>query len=235
VVLVHRAGGIATEWDEVISCIGALDPGRTVVAIDLPGRSAADHHPGSIAAMAEAVVNGIIAIKRGPVLVAGHSMGGAVALACALDFPAWVKGLVIAGSSAEMTIPRAMAEIMDGGLTLSDRDFAAESLSGSLGRERRDELVTRMGKVPYSVLRADLRASSSMDLRGRLSEITVPVRIVMGRDDRLVPPLKGMKLRDAIPGASLRILDGVGHMLQWEAARELATQIAAMAARLDGG
>lgn len=235
VVLVHRAGGMAGEWDDVLAHRKREEPDRTWEAVDLPGRLRVDDHVGSVAAMAEHVVDRVIALGRGPALLAGHSMGGAVCLRAAVDFPAWVKGLVIIGSGASMTVPRAMQEALDRGVTLKDRAFASQALSPGLDEGRRDELIQRMGKVPFSVLRADLVASGRMRMRSRLSEITVPVRIIVGKDDRLVPPLAGMKLNDLIEGATLRTLPGVGHMIQWEAPGTLAEEIESMALDLDRG
>ncbi len=235
VVLVHRAGGKSSEFDEVLERLRAVQPRRVFAAVDLPGRRRSADHPGRMSAMAEHVVDRVIELQGGPALLVGHSMGGAVSLLAALDFPAWVSGLVVIGSSAGTTIPCTLATIMDDEATFQGRAMAVESLSPSLDPARRDALLARMGRVPFSVLRADLKTAGMTDLGPRLGELTVPVRILVGQDDRLVPPDEGMMLEQAVPGATLRVLHGKGHMMQWEAVDEIADEVLQMAASLDRG
>jgi pimeloyl-ACP methyl ester carboxylesterase len=230
VVLVHRAGGTADEWNEVLSFAREDEPRRVLFAVDLPGRRDPSDHPGSIEAMAELVADEVARLGRGPALLAGHSMGGVVAMQTCVDFPGWVRGLLLAASAAE----RGVAGKVIGSLEAdADGAFAARALSPSLDGTRAQELLARMGRVPFSVLRADLAAAARSELSGRLEEVTVPVRVLVGRDDRLVPPLKAMRLRDRLADARLRLFDDVGHMMPWEAPRELAAEIVAMARRMD--
>jgi pimeloyl-ACP methyl ester carboxylesterase len=234
VVLVHRAGGLASEWDEVRAILAGSAPARAVLAVDLPGRGrSGGTHPERPEALAEFVVDQIIGMGRGPAVLAGHSMGGAVSLQAALDFPAWVRGIVLVASSPELRLARELARSIDEGHVLTDPEFAGQMLSPSIDERRRAELTRRMAAVPASVLRSDLVAASRLALRDRLGELGVPVRIVAGRDDRLVSTRKAMILRDALAGSTLRIVDGAGHMLLWEAAGVVAEEIEAMVGQVD--
>jgi pimeloyl-ACP methyl ester carboxylesterase len=234
VALVHRAGGVASEWDEVRAALAARDPGRTVLAVDLPGRGAAGgSHPESATALAGHVVDRIIDRGEGPAVLAGHSMGGAISILAALDFPAWVRGVVLVASSPELRIARELARAIEEGVVLSDPEFVGEMLSPSIDGRRRVELVRRMSAVPASVLRSDLRAAAGLDLRDRLVELGVPVRIVAGRDDRLISARKARILRDALAGSTLRLVEGAGHMLVWEAPEVVAEEIMELLRLLD--
>ena len=71
---------MASVWDEVLGILEQRDPGRTVVAVDLPGRGDSGTHPGSVEALAEWVVERVITMGQGPAVLAGHSMGGGVCL-----------------------------------------------------------------------------------------------------------------------------------------------------------
>jgi pimeloyl-ACP methyl ester carboxylesterase len=51
------------------------------------------------------------------------------------------------------------------------------------------------------------------DRTERLSKLSVPTVVLHGADDPLVPPLGGEATAEAIPGAELRVIPGMGHDL----------------------
>ena len=61
----------------------------------------------------------------------------------------------------------------------------------------------------------------------RLGEIDIPVRVVWGRDDTWLAPEIGRRLCDLIPGASLRVVDGAGHLMHFDAPVALADELRA--------
>jgi pimeloyl-ACP methyl ester carboxylesterase len=225
VILVHRAGGASIEWEPVRAILGQRRSGCVVVALDLPGRRGGEAHPRSVAALAEHVVDRVIGLDRGPAVLAGHSMGGAVCLQAALDFPGWVSGLVLVASSPDLRLARQVARAIEEGRAQADPDFEAEMLSPSHDGTARRRILDAMARVPASVLRADLEAAAGLDLRGRLGEIGVPVGIVAGRHDRLISTRKASILHRSLEGSSLRLVDGAGHMLVLEAAKVVSDEI----------
>jgi acylglycerol lipase len=139
-----------------------------------------------------------IALARGeqpgkPVVVLGHSMGGAIALATALAHPGLVDALVLSAPAlgADPAVPRmrlAVARLLSavapsvGVLTLPSDALSREP---EVGRDYdRDPLVYR-GTLPARSL-VELLAAMHR-LRARAPELTVPVLVMHGSDDRLVP------------------------------------------------
>ena len=61
----------------------------------------------------------------------------------------------------------------------------------------------------------------------RLGEIDIPVRIVWGRDDTWIAPDTGRRLSELIPTASLRLVDGAGHLIHYDAPAALASEMRA--------
>jgi pimeloyl-ACP methyl ester carboxylesterase len=55
------------------------------------------------------------------------------------------------------------------------------------------------------------------EIEPRLSEIDIPVRIVWGADDTWIAPDRGRRLRELIPAATLRLVDGAGHLVHYDA------------------
>src|SRR5512138_3800323 len=76
-VLVHGAGGSQRHWAEEVRAL----PGRRVIALDLPGHGRSPGPaPGTVAGLARSVLGLLDALGLETAVVAGHSMGGAVAL-----------------------------------------------------------------------------------------------------------------------------------------------------------
>lgn len=50
------------------------------------------------------------------------------------------------------------------------------------------------------------------DLVGRLSHIRVPTLVVVGEEDKALPPWKSRRIADSIPGAELLVIPSAGHL-----------------------
>ncbi len=72
----------------------------------------------------------------------------------------------------------------------------------------------------------------AMDFSEALASADLPVHVVVGSRDRLTPPAQSRRLADVIPGATLHVIDGAGHMLSLEAPDELVRQLERAAARI---
>lgn len=66
---------------------------------------------------------------------------------------------------------------------------------------------------PLEPLIAGLEYLRDADLRARVPAIGIPVLILHGTEDRIIPPSAAEWLRDHLPDARLRLLEGVGHAL----------------------
>jgi pimeloyl-ACP methyl ester carboxylesterase len=64
---------------------------------------------------------------------------------------------------------------------------------------------------PEGANRQMLAICSMKDTRNRARTISVPTLVVHGSDDLLIPPAKGRETADLIPGATFKLIDGMGH------------------------
>jgi pimeloyl-ACP methyl ester carboxylesterase len=65
------------------------------------------------------------------------------------------------------------------------------------------------------------------EIEARLGEIAIPVRIVWGADDAWIAPDIGRRLRELIPTATLRLVDGAGHLVHYDAPAALVDEMRA--------
>jgi pimeloyl-ACP methyl ester carboxylesterase len=219
IVFLHGAGGshhtFRDQWAELKGL------GRLVIP-DLPGHArSGGTPPESVDAYAAWVVDFIKEIRLDRIILAGHSMGGAIALRAALGGLKGLEALVLLGTGARLRISPAIFE----GIGERFREFAPElvgwmtsSASSDLLREdvTNDVLSTR----PATFL-ADFHACNGFDVMNRLDAIRVPTLVISGDDDRLTPLKYGEYLATNIPGAVLKIIHGAGHLAVLEKPTEV--------------
>lgn len=215
-VLVHGAGGTSRHWPEELRAL----PGRRVVALDLPGHGGS---PGpslrSIGTYATRVVEALDALGIASAVVAGHSMGGAIALTIALEAPPRVAGLVLVGTGARLRVSPALLQATADpvALTAAAGMMADHAFGALAGPELREELARDLLATAPGVAHGDFSACDVFDAMARLGAVRAPTLVVCGAEDRLTPPKYSEFLRDRIPGARLELVPGAGHMVMREA------------------
>jgi pimeloyl-ACP methyl ester carboxylesterase len=236
VVLIHGFGANAFTWAKIRVMLSLRS---TVFALDLKGFGDSpkpDDHAYTLRDHAECVLR--LVEQRGltEVALVGHSFGGAVALLAALELqrraPGRLRRLVLIGSiGAPQRIPPELQMLRTpvlGELLVATSPLwlVRAALLASYHDPRRIEdayveaytapLRTRAGR--RALLRT-LRQTTLGDLQalfGRCRELDVPVLLLWGRQDRIVPLAAAERLQAAIPGARLIVLERCGHIPQEE-------------------
>jgi pimeloyl-ACP methyl ester carboxylesterase len=224
-VLLHGAGGNHLFWPTELRRL----PGRTVLALDLPGhgRSAETGGMQRIAAYATEVLACLQALDVARVILVGHSMGGALALALARSNPELLAGLVLISSAARFQVNPALlaAAASPTGFAQAVEDICRWSFSSQADPHLLALARQRMNEVRPSVLHGDLLACAEVDFNENLSRLTCPTLVLCGSEDRMTPLRQSQYLADAIPGARLQVFEGAGHMLMLEQPRLVAQAV----------
>lgn len=236
-VLLHGFGGSAFSWREVLPALGTRG---TAVAFDRPGfglterplrwEGPSPYGPDFQVSLTAGLMD---RLGIGRAVLVGHSAGAGVALGVALDRPERVAALVLVAPAVGTGPPlppwaRALLATPQarrvGPLFL--RRVEGE-LRGALRQAwHNPQRITPEIEAGYArPLRAEnwdrglwevLLASRPVPLLPRLPELRVPVLVVVGEDDRLVAPERGVELASRIPGAELVVLPECGHLPQEE-------------------
>lgn len=235
VVMVHGLGGQMRNFSYALS--ERLIRRYRLILLDRPGSGFSVRAPGSTGSLAEQGAFVAAAIRRldldRPLLV-GHSLGGAVALATALNHPELIGGLALIAPLTQVpVIPRWLRHpvIRSGRLHRALAHSVAIPLL-AISREARrrrafwpdalpDDFEIRGGGMALE--RADAITAALGDIAGladempgivaRYSELRLPVEIIFGRDDMILDPvINGSTTASQIPGVRLTLCDG-GHML----------------------
>jgi pyruvate dehydrogenase E2 component (dihydrolipoamide acetyltransferase) len=204
-----------------------------VAAVDLPGHGGSDKpSPAStdysISGTAAKLGELLEKLELTPAVLIGHSLGGATALQLALDRPKLVRALVLVDSAAlgfEIN-----DELLDRVESTPSRDEARRLLE-LFFQDRRfvlergiDEMFAARnapgadGAVKAIAASAFTRDGQNLVLADRLGELEVPLLVIWGELDRVIPSTQAVAAVTAVPTAWLEIMEGVGHVPQVEAA-----------------
>lgn len=237
VLLLHGLGGFAAVWRHNIPVLGHH---ANVIALDLPGFGRSSKPPGSypLGFFARALE----AFRRGLGLdrltLVGHSMGGAVAAAYALDYPSRVERLALVGAAVpgfgyrasgvyRLLALRALGEVVAG---LMWPGLLKTALARCFARPDPDEIdflvrtgfsvrASPEGRAAFlSTLRsvkADFAAEADRYRHG-LRSLALPVLLIHGRQDRVVPPAHPERVAAHLRNPTVRWLEGCGHFPQIE-------------------
>jgi pimeloyl-ACP methyl ester carboxylesterase len=83
------------------------------------------------------------------------------------------------------------------------------------------------GQAAFYRQYSQIRQADTVEYEHLLSEVTVPVHLIWGREDRILPPEYAEWLLDRIPHAELSWVEGAGHLLQEDAPARLLAHLTA--------
>lgn len=245
-VLINGYAASAAAWPR--TWLRGLESRFRVIAVDNRGGgwSRFAEAPFTMTDLAGDVEDVLDECEHESAIVLGLSMGGMVAQELAMRSPERVSALALVATrppiphfhppsllaSVDLMRPVMPGEPLEDYFTrlwtrATGPGFAAEH----------PELIAEMTRAsverptPRGALLSQFRAMSGWAGAGGLATLDIPTVVVHGSDDRFSPVENGRELRDLIPGADYRELDGVGHLVPMEAPAALDEAIDAVAAR----
>ena len=209
-LLVHGVNDQSGTW---VSVAAPLAKESRVVILDLPGHGESGPRTGPLPMklMTDAVA-AVMDRTSGaqPVTLVGNSMGGWVGMIFAADNPSRVEHLILEDASG-------MAWDLSGvPLFPKNRDEALRLLKmvhgpdAKIGEPMIDSILRMAPTLPQArVVQAGI-VNSLVD--ARLSSLTMPVTLIWGAHDGLLPLAYAEVLHDRIKGSTLHVIDEAAHI-----------------------
>lgn len=238
-LMIHGIAGDSGNWREVI---GPLARHHTVVAPDLPGHGSSAPGAGdySLGALATSLRDLLVVLGHERATLVGHSLGGGIAMQFVYQFPEITERLVLVSSGG--LGPEVSPLLRAAALPGADLFIAATANAGRSAGAALERGLAAVGLRPSTDIAEIARGYPSLADPGRRAAFLatlrsvigiggqrihaadrlyltegMPVLIMWGARDPMIPAHHGVRAHEAIPGSRLEIFDGVGHLPQLEA------------------
>lgn len=220
VLYVHGTGCNGRVWGRHMA---AMAEAHTPVAIDLPGHGESGGRGfRGVADYAHAAAELARALGWERYVMAGHSMGGAVAITVALYHAERLAGLALVDTGARLRVGpdilRAARAAAEAGRAIpTDR---AWGYAPSTPQSVVDAVAALTADTDPRVTFMDWIADDTFDAMTRVREITAPTLAVCGAEDRLTPLRNHRYLQEHIAGCRLAVIANAGHWVFHEQPQE---------------
>ena len=205
--------GSGEVWHDVF---GQL-PHRRCISVDHRGTGASTH-TGPITV--EAMADDLLAVADaqhvvGPCVLAAESAGAATALQAVLRAPERFAGLVLVGASWQRPVPGAQDAFiasLQRDYTATLRAFVDNWLSETSSAELRRWGLQILSRASVEDAVALIACRGSLQFEEQVQQIDLPVLLLHGDADRIVPVQSSRDLAARLPRAELQVMAGLGHV-----------------------
>jgi 3-oxoadipate enol-lactonase len=217
-VLFHSLLSDRASFDRIVPQLAAS---YRVIVPELPGFGASAAVEGGLPAVADRMASFVREAAGENAIVLGNGYGGFVALQMAIRHPGIAARLVLADCGAAFSEPgreafRNMAGAARGKGLAAITPVAMRRLFAPEYQESHPDLMREREaaflRTDVDVFHAACMALAGLDLRPDLSEVTVPVLVMVGDQDEATPPPMSEELSAMLPDASLHVLQGCAHV-----------------------
>ena len=228
-VLIHGYPLDRSTWNEVAS---VLENDFDLILPDLRGLGQSDavDKTYTVADLASDIAGLLDHLKIQKVFIAGHSMGGYVALAFARAYPNRVRGLGMISSQVLADSPerkegryKSAADVAEKGVGV-----AVDAMTTKLSADARVQSFVRnviQRQKPEGLIGSLKAMAERPDSSELLKTFKFPVVIIHGSADALIPVERGREMKAGLLDAHYAELSNVGHMPMMENPQAVAEEI----------
>ena len=227
--------GLASDSQSWQPIIGELSRHYRVIVLDNRGvgRTRPNDIDTSIPLMSDDCIALIKSLKLRSVSLLGHSMGGFVAMDCAIRYPDYVDNLILSATSA-LNSQRNNALLSDWALYLESgmnqklwfRNVFYWIFSQDFfeNEEILNEAIRLAIEYPYpqskEAFKKQAQAIAEFNCLRDLSNIISKTLVICGKEDILFPPEESLVLSEKIPDSRFSFIEKAAHSIHIEYPKE---------------
>jgi len=209
VAFLHGSGYTAESFNAQIEAL----PGSRALA--LPGHPVGRALP-SVEACAEWLAERLAESSTEPAIVAGNSLGGAIALRWALTRPERTRAIILIGSGARLRVAPQIFSMIEQDWPNCIPDLVDLALGSNPPRGLRAAAIRWHEVVGKESTCTDYNACNAFDVMSEIDRLRVPTLILAGSEDRMTPLKYAQYLHAHISGSRFEVIERAGHLAMAE-------------------
>jgi len=218
IIFVHGSGGSSYTWKEQLA---NLNVNYTLIAIDLPSHSKTEEFSKlSLDLYVDVIKELADSLNFNEIILAGHSLGGAVIQDFYFKHPNKVVGLILCGTGARLRV----SQVIFNSLQNNFQEFL-DQYPGAFDRKTLKEIyepvISRVAEINPEVTYTDYKICDNFDVMDKVQSIGVPCLIICGNNDIMTPPKYSKYFHEKIKNSELILIDRAGHYVMLEKPEEL--------------
>jgi len=219
IIFLHGVGSDKSVWASQLAHFGQQ---RRAVAFDYPGYGESDPSPDATGDdFAAVILAAMDALDIDNAHVCGLSLGGVIAIALHAADPSRCASLILADSFAVHPDGQAIFDRSEAASRTVGMRGLAEARAGALlgtaaTPAMHAEVIDTMSRIDPAAYVIGARAVWLADQIDRASAIRVPTFVLVGDEDSITPPALSEQLVSLIPGATMEVIAGAGHLANLE-------------------
>jgi len=239
-VFLHGLGADLHSWDKQVKF---FDPFYQVVRLDFRGFGASDKPEVEHAYSVDIFARDVLALFEYERIATAHlvgtSMGGYIAQQFALTFPGRVKSLILCHTTCRRQVP---PEIMRTRLEALEKmdmsSYALMAVPQALGSSASTEVFSflrdMLAKNSHNAYKTIISGHVlDFDVCNKLAQIRVPVLIITGEEDRVIPSEQSMQIHEKLPHSQIAWITRAGHISYLECPEEFNDTLSVFLAKVD--
>jgi len=219
IIFIHGSGGNSYVWKNQLA---KLDLNYKLIAIDLPSHDQSDNFSElSLELYVDVVKSLVNSLKLKEVVLAGHSLGGAIIQSYCFNYPDEVSALILIGTGARLRVSPIILTSLQNNFQEFLKGFPIGGFYRRTSKEIINEYMAETLKTDPQVTYSDFKICDEFDVMDKMSLINVPCLIICGNEDRLTPPKYSNFFHEKLKTSELIIIDKASHMVMLEKPEEL--------------
>ncbi len=215
-IFVHGAGNTGLVWHYQTEHFADSE------AVNLPG-----HPEGKLCTTIDQYVDWLRQYIRrkdySQLVIAGHSMGGAIAQMYALNYPKEVGGLILIDTGARLRVHPDFLRLLGQSPDTSDAWMKniIEPRYNLVDPGVKQKIISGVMEVGVAMQLNDFRCCDKFDIMDKVNQISAPTLVICGSADDVTPMKYSQYLANKIDGSKLVIVEGGTHLCHVEKPAEI--------------
>ncbi|MFO8020534.1 MAG: alpha/beta hydrolase [Promethearchaeia archaeon] len=222
-LFIHGSGETSEVWKEQLN---SLKINLDLIAIDLPGHGNSEKFSkNSMDLYIKIIKKFQTELKSEHLILAGHSLGGAVAQSFYYRYPDDVGGLILCATGSKLRVNEFILNSLKGDFEAYLKSIPIAAFYRETNQSIKTKYVEKTQELDPDIIYRDFKICDDFDTMDKTTSIHVPTLILVGNADKLTPKKYSLYFKQKIKDAQLKVIGKAGHMVMLEQPKKVNKEI----------